>query len=135
MSGGPGWIRTINLPIQSRALRWLSYGAMIRQPDLHRSRIVTNDERRYLRFDGVVKWSGISVLPRVSRRSEQRGLLSSSCPDTLCPSRGWSHGESHPDLRNAVASSCYWTMAPKWTRAPDSHRVIRFCRFLGGTVH
>ena len=31
----------------------------------------------------------------------------------------WSHGESHPDLRNAIASSCCWTMAPvpKWTRA------------------
>ena len=27
MSGGPGWIRTINLPIQSRALHWLSYRA------------------------------------------------------------------------------------------------------------
>ena len=40
----------------------------------------------------------------------------------------WSQGESHPDLRNAIASSCFWTMAPKWTRAPDSHRVIRFCR-------
>ena len=75
-----------------------------------------------------LKWSGTSVLPRVSRRSERRGLLSSSCPDTLCPSKWWSHGESHPDLRNAIASSCYWTMAPKWTRAPDSHRVIRFCR-------
>lgn len=43
-------------------------------------------------------------------------------------SKWWSHGESHPDLRDAVASSCYWTMAPKWTRAPDSHRVTRFCR-------
>ena len=27
MSGGPGWICTINLPIQSRALCWLSYRA------------------------------------------------------------------------------------------------------------
>ena len=27
MSGGPGWIRTINLPIQRRALCWLSYKA------------------------------------------------------------------------------------------------------------
>jgi len=26
-------------------------------------------------------WSGTPVLPRVSRRSERRGLLSSSCPD------------------------------------------------------
>ena len=25
--GGPGWTRTINLPSQSRALHWLSYGA------------------------------------------------------------------------------------------------------------
>lgn len=29
-------------------------GNVIRQPDLHRSRVVTNDERRYLRFGGVV---------------------------------------------------------------------------------
>ena len=36
--GGPGWIRTINLPIQSRALCWLSYRA--------------------------VKWSRLPVLPR-----------------------------------------------------------------------
>ena len=30
----------------------------------------------------------------------------------------WSHGELHPDLRNAIESSCYWTMAPKLERAP-----------------
>ncbi len=38
-----------------------------------------HDARRFLRFGGM-KWSGTSVLPRVSRRSERRGLLSSSCP-------------------------------------------------------
>jgi hypothetical protein len=27
--GSPGWIRTINLPIQSRALHWLSYRAIV----------------------------------------------------------------------------------------------------------
>lgn len=36
MSGGLGWIRTINLPIQRRALCWLSYKALLveRNPGL-----------------------------------------------------------------------------------------------------
>ena len=40
MSGGLGWIRTINLPIQSRALCWLSYKALkwSETPVLHRVR-------------------------------------------------------------------------------------------------
>ena len=81
-----------------------------------------------------LKWSGTSVLPRVSRRSERRGLLSSSCPDTLCPSKWWSHGESHPDLRNAIASSCSWTMAPKWSARPDSHRVRAGLQAAASTI-
>jgi hypothetical protein len=98
------------------------------------------------------KWSGTPVLPRVFaapaaaqmalrdpkkgdiaprvRRSERRGLLSSSCPREW-----WSHGESsearkplhrlpdaqrqsHPDLRAASTPSCCWTMAPEMERAP-----------------
>ena len=81
-----------------------------------------------------LKWSGTSVLPRVSRRSERRGLLSSSCPDTWCPSEWWSHGESHPDLRNAIASSCSWTMAPKWSARPDSHRVKAGLQAAASTI-
>ena len=96
-----------------------------------------------------LKWSGTSeeeegtsggrrvgenVLPLVSRRSERRGLLSSSCPDTLCPSKWWSHGESHPDLRNAIASSCSWTMAPKWSARPDSHRVRAGLQAAASTI-
>ena len=122
-NGCPGWIRAINLPGQSRALCCLSYRA-IRSANrtctglspIPAACVATNALAE-------LKWSGTSVLPRVSRRSERRGLLSSSCP-----MKWWSHGESHPDLRNAIASSCCWTMAPKWTRTPDSHRVIRFCR-------
>ena len=53
MSDGPGWIRTINLPIQSRALCWLSYRATIRQPELHRSLADTSGVRRYQRFGGI----------------------------------------------------------------------------------
>lgn len=37
-------------------------------------------------------------------------------PGHVCVGEWWSHGESHPDLRDAVASSCCWTMAPKWKR-------------------
>jgi hypothetical protein len=81
-----------------------------------------------------LKCSGISALPRVSRRSERRGLLSSSCPDTWCPSNWWSHGESHPDLRNAIASSCSWTMAPKWSARPDSHRVRAGLQAAASTI-
>ena len=36
----------------------------------------------------LLKWSGTSVLPRVSRRSERRGLLSSSCPMKNVEPRG-----------------------------------------------
>ena len=109
-------------------------GNTIRQPELHRSLADTSGVRRYQRFGGVLKWSGTSVLPRVSRRSERRGLLSSSCPDTLCLSKWWSHGESHPDLRNAIASSCYWTMAPKWSARPDSHRVRAGLQAAASTI-
>ena len=27
----------------------------------------------------------------------------------------WSHGETHPDLRDAIESSCCWTIVPKWS--------------------
>ena len=92
-----------------------------------------------------LKWSGISgrmvrgsiacrkCCPRVSRRSERRGLLSSSCP-TRVSSKWWSHGESHPDLRNAIASSCCWTMAPKWSARPDSHRVRAGLQAAASTI-
>ena len=46
----------------------------------------------------------------------------------------WSHGDSHPDLRNAIASSCCWTMAPKWTRTPDSHRVRAGLQAAASTI-
>ena len=40
---------------------------MIRQSDLHRSRIVTNDERRSLRFGGVVEMVGhLGAAPSIS---------------------------------------------------------------------
>jgi hypothetical protein len=58
-------------------------GNVIRQPELHRSLADTSGVRRYQRFGGIEKWSGTPVLPRVSRRSERRGLLSSSCPRLL----------------------------------------------------
>jgi hypothetical protein len=61
---------------------------LIRQPDLHRSLADTSGVRRFLRFGGVWKWSGTSVLPRVSRRSERRGLLPSSCPNENLEPRG-----------------------------------------------
>lgn len=53
--GGPGWTRTINLPSQSRALHWLSYGATenIRQPELRRSLADTSGVRRCLRLGGI----------------------------------------------------------------------------------
>ena len=46
----------------------------------------------------------------------------------------WSHGESHPDLRNAIASSCYWTMTPKWSARPDLHRVRAGLQAAASTI-
>ena len=66
MSGGPGWIRTINLPIQSRALCWLSYRATIRQPELHRSLADTSGVRRYQRFGGIEMVGHLGAAPSVS---------------------------------------------------------------------
>ena len=66
MSGGPGWIRTINLPIQSRALFWLSYRATIRQPELHRSLADTSGVRRSQRFGGIEMVGQIGAAPSIS---------------------------------------------------------------------
>ena len=67
MSGGPGWIRTINLPIQSRALCWLSYRATIRQPELHRSLADTSGVRRYQRFGGIEMDGHPGAAPSICR--------------------------------------------------------------------
>jgi hypothetical protein len=101
--GGPGRICAVNLPVQSRALCCLSYGAVwLRQPDLHRPSVVSYDVASLPALWRNEKWSGTSVLPRVSPRPERGGLLSSSCP-----MKRWSHGELHPDPRIASAPSCY----------------------------
>ena len=148
MSGGPGWIRTINLPIQSRALCWLSYRATIRQPELHRSLADTSGVRRYQRFGGIGNGRAPGCcpecladpngadccLPPRRRKGLGRPAGGRESPDTWCPSKWWSHGESHPDLRNAIASSCCWTMAPKWSARPDLHRVRAGLQAAASTI-
>jgi hypothetical protein len=53
-NGCPGWILQHRPPgSEPGALLIELQGNTIRQPELHRSRIVTNDERRNLRFGGV----------------------------------------------------------------------------------
>ena len=135
MSGGPGWIRTINLPIQSRALHWLSYRATIRQPELHRSLADTSGVRRFQRFGGIENGRAPRCCPEY--------LADPNGADCCLPrargclgftSKWWSHGESHPDLRNAIASSCCWTMAPKSSARPDSHRIRAGLQAAASTI-
>lgn len=49
---------------------------------------------------------------------ELQGYVPRTGVAPVCLVKWWSHGESHPDLRIASASSCCWTMAPKMERAP-----------------
>ena len=57
-------------------------------------------------------------LPPRRRKGLGRPVGRRESPDTLCPSKWWSHGESHPDLRNAIASSCLLDDGPEMERAP-----------------
>jgi hypothetical protein len=106
----------------------------IRQPELHRPLAVTNGARRCQRFGGISKTEGqrmtrietngvpmrlCSFVPIRSIRWQKSGRASRCCPGFLADPNGadccfpharglnrWSHGESHPDLRPAMASSC-----------------------------
>ena len=68
VSGGPGWIRTINLPIQCRTLRWLSYRAVkwSRLPVLPRSGLVYKTSA-WLLCQAGMKWRKPEVMLPIPR--------------------------------------------------------------------
>ncbi len=66
--GGPGWIRAINLPGQSRALSLFELqGNTIRQPELHRSLADTSGVRRFQRFGGIEMVGHLGAAPSICR--------------------------------------------------------------------
>ena len=134
--GGPGWICAINLPVQSGALCGLSYGAGSSSSANRTCTDLSPIPAACVALNALAefwKWSGTSVLPRVSRRSERRGFAVFLVPDGKNGATGNRTPIYAMPLRRLTIGR--WPLFEKnWSARPDSHRVRAELQSAASTV-